>query len=67
MKRVLITGCTGFSGAHLAEHLLNKDYEVYGIVRGRCKNTEFINHIINKIKLMECDLTDASSIHNTLI
>ncbi|MHC4139431.1 MAG: GDP-mannose 4,6-dehydratase, partial [Planctomycetota bacterium] len=46
MKKALITGVTGQDGSYLAELLLKKDYEVYGIVRRRStSNVERIKHI----------------------
>ncbi len=60
--RVLITGITGFAGSHLTELLLKKGgIEVHGIQRWRSK-TDNIDHLKNKIHLMECDLRDASSV-----
>ena len=52
MKTALITGITGQDGSYLAEFLLEKGYEVHGIVR-RCSliNTHRVDHIYNKIKL----------------
>jgi GDP-4-dehydro-6-deoxy-D-mannose reductase len=59
--RVLITGITGFAGSHLADLCLSmKDVEVYGIIRWRSR-TENIEHIWDDLKLLECDLRDASS------
>ncbi|MBI4721103.1 MAG: GDP-mannose 4,6-dehydratase [Chitinivibrionia bacterium] len=59
--RVLITGITGFAGSHLADYCLSRgDAEVFGIVRWRSR-TENIEHLINKIPLLECDLRDATS------
>ena len=63
MEKVLITGITGFVGSHLAELLLSrKDYEVYGTIRHNRSPTVNIDHIMDKIRLESCDLTDASSI-----
>ena len=60
--KVLITGITGFTGSHLADYLLGKrDIEIYGVERWRSK-TENIDHIKDKIKLLECDVRDASSV-----
>jgi len=64
-KKVLITGITGFAGSHLAEYALSKGAEVYGSIRWRSK-TENIEHIKDKINLIECDLKDLSSV-NALI
>ncbi len=63
MKRALITGITGQDGSYLAEFLLNKGYEVFGIVRrSSTEKFERINHIINKIKLIQGDLLDQYSL-----
>ena len=43
---ILVTGVTGFTGSYIAEHMINSG-EVYGTVRGRSRQTEFINHIKN--------------------
>ena len=63
MKKALITGITGQDGSFLAEFLLDKGYEVHGIVR-RCSvsNTERIDHIIDRIYLHDGDLTDSTSL-----
>ena len=64
--KVLITGITGFAGSHLAEHLLSmKDVEVYGIWRWRSR-TEHIEPFLDKLRLYECDLRDASSVRDVL-
>lgn len=63
----LITGITGFSGSHLAEQLLEKDdTNLFGTVRGRNRQIDFIKHIKERIKLLECDLTDSNSVHETI-
>ncbi|MEO0142338.1 MAG: GDP-mannose 4,6-dehydratase [candidate division WOR-3 bacterium] len=60
--RALITGISGFAGSHLAEYLLSlKDIEVFGIVRWRSR-LDNITHILNAIKLYECDIRDASAV-----
>ena len=62
-KVALITGITGQDGSYLAELLLEKGYEVHGIVRRTSLiNTHRIDHIFNRIKLHYGDLTDALSI-----
>jgi len=63
MKVALITGITGQDGSYLAELLLEKGYEVHGIVR-RCSliNTYRIDHIYDHIHLHYGDLTDATNI-----
>jgi GDPmannose 4,6-dehydratase len=62
-KVALITGITGQDGSYLAELLLEKGYEVHGIVRrSSLINTHRIDHIYEKIKLHYGDLTDATNI-----
>lgn len=59
----LITGITGQDGSYLAELLLEKGYEVHGIVRRSSSiNTDRIDHIYPRIKLHYGDLTDSSSL-----
>ena len=63
MKIALITGITGQDGSYLAEFLLEKGYEVHGIVRrSSLINTHRIDHIFNKIQLHYGDLTDSTNI-----
>ena len=63
MKKALITGITGQDGSYLAELLLEKGYEVHGIIRrASVPNTRRIDHIIDRLKIHEGDLTDASSL-----
>lgn len=63
MKKALITGITGQDGSFLAEFLLEKGYEVHGVVRRSSQsNTGRISHIIGKLKLHDGDLTDTSSL-----
>jgi len=64
MKKVaLITGITGQDGSYLAELLLEKGYEVHGIIRrASVDTTGRIAHLLDKIKLHEGDLSDSSSI-----
>ncbi len=64
--RVLITGITGFAGSHLAELCLSKkDVELYGMIRWRSR-MENIEHIQDRIRLLECDLRDASSTRDVI-
>ena len=66
-KVALITGITGQDGYYLAELLLEKGYEVHGIVRrASLINTHRIDHIYEQIKLHYGDLTDAMSITNLI-
>lgn len=63
MKRALITGVTGQDGSYLAELLLEKGYEVHGIVRRASTETfERIEHLVGKIQLHQADLLDQLSI-----
>jgi GDP-4-dehydro-6-deoxy-D-mannose reductase len=59
--KALITGITGFVGSHLAEHLLAEGVEVFGAARWR-SDKDNIAHLGSKIKLVECDINDASSV-----
>jgi len=63
MKVALITGITGQDGSYLAELLLEKGYEVHGIVRrSSLINTDRIDHIYDRINLHYGDLTDSTNI-----
>lgn len=65
MKKALITGITGQDGSYLAELLLDKGYEVHGIVRrSSVRTTNRIDHLLSEgsIILHDGDLTDSSSI-----
>ena len=62
MKRALITGVTGQDGLYLAELLLGKGYEVYGLVRGQNNPKVEIVSRIPGLKLLFGDLTDLSSL-----
>jgi GDPmannose 4,6-dehydratase len=69
MKKALITGITGQDGSYLAEFLLEKGYEVYGLVRRSSSiNTDRIDHLYKdphepgvRLRLIYGDLNDASS------
>lgn len=65
MKKAMVTGITGFVGSHLAEYLLTQDIEVHGTVRWR-SNMENIEHIRDRIHLIEADLRDAYSIQRAI-
>ena len=66
-KVALITGITGQDGSYLAELLLEKGYEVHGIVRrASLINTDRIDHIYKDLRLHYGDLTDALSIINLI-
>jgi GDP-4-dehydro-6-deoxy-D-mannose reductase len=66
MRRVLVTGVTGFAGSHLVDYMLSRgDCEIFGILRWRSP-TENIAHFMERVTLVECDLRDASSTRDTL-
>ncbi len=66
-KRAFITGVTGQDGSYLAEFLLEKGYDVYGMVRRTStQNGERIEHIKDKIRIVNGDLADQSSLINLL-
>ena len=61
--RVLVTGITGQDGSYLGEFLLDKGYEVYGMVRrSSVENFNRIEHIRDKLKFVQADLLDQLSI-----
>jgi GDPmannose 4,6-dehydratase len=63
MKVALITGITGQDGSYLAELLLEKGYEVHGIIRrASLINTHRIDHIYDSINLHYGDLTDSTNL-----
>jgi GDPmannose 4,6-dehydratase len=62
-RTALITGITGQDGSYLAEFLLKKNYDVYGMVRRLSHpNYERIEHILDDIHLIEGDMIDQSSL-----
>jgi GDPmannose 4,6-dehydratase len=64
MRTALITGITGQDGSYLAELLLEKGYEVYGLVRRlSTPNQSRIDDIVDQLVLLEGDLTDQSSLN----
>ena len=66
-KSALITGITGQDGSYLAELLLEKGYDVYGLIRRlSTPNISRIEHILGEIELVEGDLTDQSSLDNAM-
>jgi GDPmannose 4,6-dehydratase len=65
--RALITGVTGQDGSYLAEFLLEKGYEVYGLVRrSSLEKFDRIQLCIDRINLVEGDLTDQSSLDSVM-
>ena len=62
-KRAIITGITGQDGSYLAELLLGKGYEVFGVVRRlSAPNVWRIEHLLGKITLLQADLLDQLSL-----
>ena len=70
-RKALITGISGQDGSYLAEHLLEQDYEVFGIIRrhslASTQETR-IDHLVGKglVKTDYADLLDASSLHRLM-
>lgn len=64
--RILITGISGFAGSHLADHLLaGSDIEIFGTIKWR-SNRENIQHLEDRIKLIECDVKDPHAVNACL-
>jgi GDPmannose 4,6-dehydratase len=67
MTRALITGVTGQDGLYLSELLLEKGYEVYGLIRGQNNpKYELVEKTVPGVKLLTGDLTDLSSLLRAL-
>ncbi len=67
IRKALITGVTGQDGSYLAELLLNKGYEVYGLVRRSSVDTiDRIAHLVDRITFIQADLLDQSSLIGAL-
>jgi GDPmannose 4,6-dehydratase len=67
MKKAIITGVTGQDGSYLADWLLEKGYEVHGVVRrSSTENFERIDHLTGRIQLHQADLLDQLSIIDVL-
>ena len=63
MPRALITGITGQDGSYLAEFLLAKGYEVFGLVRRTSHHSfERIEHVLDRIRIVTADLLDQHSL-----
>ncbi len=66
-KKALITGITGQDGSYLSEFLLDKGYEVYGMVRrSSVERFDRIEHIKDRLNLIQGDLTDQSSLDEAI-
>ena len=67
MKKALITGITGQDGSYLAELLLEKGYEVYGMVRrSSIEKFDRIEHIRERLRFIQGDLSDHSSLNEAI-
>jgi len=68
MKKALITGITGQDASYLAEFLLTKGYKVFGTTRrSSTVNNERIEHIQDKITILQGDLLDQGSLSSALL
>jgi GDPmannose 4,6-dehydratase len=66
-RRALITGITGQDGSYLAELLLDKGYEIFGVVRrSSTENLERVGHLTDRITLVQADLLDQGSLVSAL-
>ena len=66
-RRAVITGITGQDGSYLAEFLLSKGYEVFGIVRrSSIDNCDRISHLLGQIRFLQADLLDQNSLISAL-
>ena len=67
MKKALIFGITGQDGSYMAELLLEKGYEVHGLIRRSATgNTKNIKHILDKIRIHQGDLADTTSLYRVI-
>ncbi len=68
MPRALITGITGQDGSYLAELLLDKGYEVWGMVRRASTESDIrIEHIRHRVRFVQADLLDQPSLTSALV
>ena len=67
MKRILITGITGFVGSHIADYLISKkNLKLFGLKRYHLSREDNIIHLSNKIEWFNCDLLDPKSIQTAI-
>ena len=67
-RRAFVTGVAGQDGSYLAEILLEKGYDVYGMIRRSSSfNTARIDHIFGDVELVFGDLSDGSVLNLSLI
>jgi GDP-4-dehydro-6-deoxy-D-mannose reductase len=63
MEKILITGINGFVGSHLAEFIVNNNLgEVFGTSRGKTPSYDNLSNVIDKVKIIDCDITDFHSV-----
>jgi len=62
MKKILITGITGFVGSHLAEYCLEKEVKLFGFKRYHLSNMKNVRHIEEKIEWYDCDMLDGKAV-----
>ena len=66
-RKAFITGIMGQDGSYLAELMLEKDYEVFGMLRRSSSfNTARIDHIFGELELVFGDLSDGSSLNQLM-
>jgi len=62
MKKVLITGITGFVGSHLADYCLARGHAVYGLRRYHLSNLRNVTHIEHQVQWCDCDMLDMKAV-----
>tara|TARA_B100000787_G_C16177793_1_gene290035 strand:- start:484 stop:1473 length:990 start_codon:yes stop_codon:yes gene_type:complete len=68
MKKILITGITGFVGSHMADYIFNnkKNVKIFGTKRYHLSRLDKIQHIYDKINWIDCDITDPISVEKLI-
>lgn len=66
MKKVLITGITGFVGSHLADYCLEKNVTLFGFRRYHLSGLKNVAHIESKIEWCDCDMMDMKSVMKSI-
>ena len=62
MKKVLVTGITGFVGSHIAEHCIAKGVKLFGFKRYHLSSMKNVVHIEKEIEWLDCDMMDSKSV-----
>ena len=65
-EKILITGITGFVGSHLADYALEQGRQVYGLKRWNLSKLRNIRHLLEKVTLLDCDITDPIAARNAI-